>query len=242
MRTIYVVILLFSLSTVVQSDGKVIIAVRENFSLSRLYVEILTEAYRRIDIPVGFSYLPGGSSLKYSDSGELGLAGEAGRLSGVLSEYKNLKPVSIPIYQSELMAFVSDKNMRINSWDDLQGFEVTTRLGFKVVINKVGAENIKIVDSTGAALLLIEKNRSDIAVLSRVDGMAAIKKLNLKNVYMLEKPLQSSPVYHLLNKANWDLIPQLEAALRSMSEAGVLNEIVQRVEQEIIASGCSENC
>jgi len=234
--------LCFSIHFPSYAEDKIIIAARSDFSLTRLYVEILTEAYKRIEQPVEFIYLPGGSSLKYSDTGYLGVDGEAGRLAGVLKQYKNLRHVPVAIYNSELTAFTNKKHLKISGWEDLKQYQVTTRLGYKVVRNKLAGNNLKVVEDSDVALRLVEKYRSDIAILSKTDGMAVIKKLQLKNVMVVDVPVQTLPVFHLINESKSYLIPKLEKALADMQREGVLTEMVKRFEEEHINSECGNKC
>lgn len=204
------------------AQEKIKIAVRQDFSLSNLYVEKLKEAYRRAGQPVEFTYLPGGSSLNYSNTGELGINGEAGRLSGVLKKFTNLRKISVPIHFSELTIFTNRKDLNISDWKDLKGYEVTTRIGYKVVNTRLKGMNLKVVQNTKAALMLIEKNRADIAILSKDDGLVAIEKFDLKNIHIVEKPIEVLPVYHMLHKRHEVLIAKLEASLREMEKELVL--------------------
>ena len=217
-------ILLFILSAYslpVLAQEKIKIAVRENFSLSKEYIQTLTEAYKRIGQPVEFIYLPGGSSLKYSNTGELGIDGEAGRLVYVLKAYKNLRKVPEPIYPFEMSLFTNKKDLNVRGWSDLKNLQVTTRIGFKHIINKMEGMNLRVVKDSLTAMSLVEKNRADVAILPKGDGLTAIEKHGLKNVYMLKKPIEIHPVHHMLHKRHHILIAKLDAELKLMK-----NEIV----------------
>ncbi|MDH5184350.1 MAG: transporter substrate-binding domain-containing protein [Gammaproteobacteria bacterium] len=234
MKVLYGIFFIIFFQSHIFADEIITIAVRENFSLTRLYVQVLTEAYRRIGQPVEFISIPGGSSLKYSNNGYLGVDGEAGRLSGVLKQNKNLRPVPVAIYNSELTVFTNKKDLKISGWEDLKQYQVTTRIGYKLVRNKLAGENLRVVENSSMALMLVEKQRSDVAILSKVDGIAVINKLQLKNIIMLDTPVQTSPVFHLINKDKQYLIPRLEKALEDMRQKGVLQEMAGRFESEFI--------
>ena len=230
MRIFFVLLLSMSFYQASWAKEEIVIAVRDDFSYSKLYVEILTEAYRRINQPVSFSYLPGGSSLKYSNSGELNIGGEAGRLAGVLNTYSNLRKIAVPIYYSELTIFSNNKNMLVNSWEELNEFNVVTRIGYKFVINKLKGQRLKVVENTDIALLLVNKNRADVAVLSMGDGIKAINRLKLDNVYPITPVLEKLPVFHMLNKRHESLIPKLELVLREMEKEGLLVKFSKKYE------------
>jgi len=223
------------------AEEKITIAARSNFLLSSLYVEILTEAYKRIEQPVEFIYLPGGSSLKYSNTEYLGVDGEAGRLAGVLKQYENLRPVPVAIYHSELTLFTNKENLSISGWEDLEQYQITTRLGYKVVRDKLTGNDLKVVEDSESALLLVEKYRSDIAILSKVDGVATINKLKLKNVVAVGSPVQTLPVFHLLHDSKSYLIHRLEKVLADMQRDGVVKKMKERFEERHLKSGC-EKC
>lgn len=220
----------FLIFTSVQAEETVKIAVRQDFLPSQSFVEVLTEAYRRISIPVEFVYLPGGSSLKLSNNLSLDLDGEAGRLAGVLKKFTNLRKLSVPIHHSRIMVFSHDPALKVSSWEDLDNLNVVTRIGFKFVVKMLQQHNIRVrtLENSQQALQMVDKERADVAVLNEIDGVDVISRLQLKNVSMIENPLEELPIFHLLHKDHEDLISKLEIVLKDMERDGVLADIARK--------------
>ncbi|MDH5355691.1 MAG: transporter substrate-binding domain-containing protein [Gammaproteobacteria bacterium] len=220
----------FLVFTSVQAEETIKIATRQDFLLSESYVEVLTEAYRRINTPVEFVYLPGGSSLKLSSNRDFELDGEAGRLAGVLKKYTNLRKIPVPINLSRIMVFSHDPALKISSWEDLKNLNVVTRIGFKVVLDTLHQHNIPIraLENSQQAIQMVHKERADVAVLNEIDGIDTINRLQLQNVSMNRKPLLELPIFHLLHKDHGDLINKLIPVLKDMEREGVLADIARK--------------
>jgi len=198
-----------------------VLATRDHVITNRLAESVLLEAYDRAGIDMKFVPYPGARSVIEADAGRAD--GEVARLAFVLKEYKNLIMVPVPIFHSELAAFVHSKYpTQIENWEALRGFSLTAVKGFKLVEAKLSGHPLKLVKSSEDAVELVENDRVEVAVLNSIAAEIAIGRKNAGHIMKLEPPLERLPVYHLLNKKHAALVPKLTAALKAMKKEGIL--------------------
>ena len=72
---------------------------------------------------------------------------------------------------------------------------------------------------------MLNYNRGDVAIETRIDGLETIRKLNMKSIRMLEPPLVTIKLYHYLKKSHADLIPRICMALQDMEAEGRIKAV-----------------
>lgn len=199
-----------------------ILATRSEALTNRFSEQVLTEAYARLNIEVEFVRYPGARSVVEANKGNAD--GEVARLSVVLKTHKNLRPVPVPLFYSELSAFVRDGYQGdLTSWAALDGSTLATVRGFELVENNLKDQNLTRVDTSEIAIQMLQNNRADVVVLNRLLGILAITKLKAKEIKVYDPPLERLPVFHLLHKKHATLLPKITAELNVMEADGTLS-------------------
>lgn len=81
---------------------------------------------------------------------------------------------------------------------------------------------------------MLERDRIDVAVSSKVSGLSLIKKLDLQSIQLLESALQSHDLYHYLHEKNSTYIPILDETIRAIRESGELLELEEKFTTELL--------
>lgn len=219
--------------TLASAKQEFIIASRQETLVNRFGESVLKELYGRLNIKVQFVYLPGAQSIVEANAGLVD--GEVSRLETVLASYPNLRLVPVPMFMSDLSAFIhKDSTIQIDSWQSLAGHKTTTIDGFKFVKSKLAAYDPVIVDTSKQAVTLVETQDRDVAVLNRLLGVLAMAEARTKNVKVVNPPLDSKPAYHLVHKKHEALIPDLTTAMQAMKDEGTLDAMWEDfVNQEV---------
>lgn len=211
--------------TVAQEE--IVIATRQNAITNRFAELVLKQAYGEVGIPVRFQVYPDARSIIEADLGRAD--GEMARLEPVLKQYPNLRKVPVPIFYSELSAFVTaDHTLKITDWGSLNGLSLATIQGFKYVQNKTAAYKPRIYQTSDKVIEMVRNNRIDVGVLNRFLGQLAAKRMNAEHVVDISPPLDRLPVFHMVHKRHETLIPKLSAVLEKMRASGELNRMWEK--------------
>lgn len=213
------------------AQEQLVLSSREGTLTNRYAEGLLKKAYGRLGINVIFASFPDARSVLEADQGRAD--GEVARLESILKHYSNLRKVPVPLFYGELSAFThKDFNGPINYWDALDGYRVTTILGFKYVQDKLADKPLDVVGTSLEALQRVESKKVDVAVLNNFLGLYAIREMNTPQIKEHKPPLERNPVFHLLHKKHEALIPKLTAVLKDMENKGEIksmwNEFTKR--------------
>lgn len=217
-------VMLFSWPATSAAGETLVLASRADTLTNRFAEQVLTEAYARLNMKIKFAIYPDARSVIEANAGRAD--GEVARLGTVLNRYQNLKKIPVPIFHSELSAFVNKEyKYRISDWKSLRNYSLTTIRGFLFVQNKLADFSPRIVGTSADAIQLIENDRVEVAVLNRFLGLRAIAAGYGKRVKVHSPALERLPVYHLLHKKHERLIPKLTAVLKAMEQDGRLRSM-----------------
>jgi polar amino acid transport system substrate-binding protein len=81
---------------------------------------------------------------------------------------------------------------------------------------------------------MLDKNRLDVALYSKLAGYEQLMLRGLSDIYHLEPPLASREMYLYLNKKHAHLADEVAEALRDMKEDGAYDLIVQKTTGHLI--------
>ena len=188
------------------------------------YDLILTEAFKRIDYNIEIASLPAERSLVNANTGITD--GDFMRVSGLERLYPNLIRVPEKIDDFEFVAFSRKVKEKTTSWGFLKPYDVAIVRGWKILEeNIIGTNSMVRANDQKQLFLLLDNNRTDIAVYSRFEGYAMIKSLGIKEISTLEPPLAVREMYLYLNSKHKALVQPLSAALKEMKREGVFEVI-----------------
>ncbi|GEM_PF-5329151 len=185
---------------------------------------LVTEMYRRVGIEVEFRYQPKMRELADADHKVIDASGA--RALSILSPFKNLVPVPVPIVEVRYVALTRSGD-RIRQIDDLHEFKVGIIRG-DMYGSKIMAEHEKqvyYVNSFKTGLRMLNQGRIR-ALLTETGTLALYKGEGLGEGVRRSGTLFSEKMYHVVNKAHVDLIPRLSEAIRSMQSDGTMERIL----------------
>ncbi len=191
-------------------------------------INILREAYKRLDIEVEITHLPGERAINMANRGEVD--GEVFRVAGIHEKYTNLLMVPVPVVETDTMAFTKGVTFAVNGWESLQPYTIGFVRGFKMAEDNTQGMNVEPVTTVRQNFLKLNDERIDVVIESRLGGLAMLKELKLTGVAPLEPPINSIQVYHYLHKKHQQLLPKITKVLQDMEQKG----IVQKIRQEVI--------
>ncbi|WP_027709163.1 transporter substrate-binding domain-containing protein [Zooshikella ganghwensis] len=89
--------------------------------------------------------------------------------------------------------------------------------------------NVIFLNSIEQQFKMLSVERVDLAVVTRIEGLQTIKRLNLSKIYTLEPSIQKIPLYHYVNKKHYRIVPELTDVLKEMKNSGRSDTVEKRV-------------
>lgn len=196
-----------------------------NTGISRISEAVISRAYEKIGVQIEISHLPLERQLTMTNNGDLD--GTGARLSGLEKLYPNLVMVPAPAILSEpIVVFTKDKNFEVKGWESLSPYKIGTIFGFKAAGIYPAHLNVETADTIEQVLQKLEIGRTDIAIASETTGLSALRKLQNKDIRILQPPLLRLQLFIYINRKNIELLPKLDKALREMALSGELQTLI----------------
>lgn len=193
---------------------------------------IVKEAFNRIGINAEIVFNPTGRSLE--DVNEGFVDAEINRIAGMEENYPNLIRVPEPNMVMHFVAF-SKKDYKINGWESIRNLDIGVVQGWKILEdNTSGFPYVTLVPTETELFNMLDKDRLDIALYSKLAGYEQLMLRGLSDIYHLEPPLASREMYLYLNKKHEHLIDKVAEALRDMKEDGTYDLIVRETTGHLI--------
>lgn len=184
---------------------------------------IATETFRRTGIELRLVKLPAERALLLANDGLVD--GELTRLAGLRAQYPNLVRVPEKIIDWDFVAFSRNPSITA-SYAVLRRHSVGLIRGWKIYErNMQGSTNLTTVDDPEQLFRLLDLDRIDVALYARLAGVALIREMALKNIYVLKPVLAHRAMYIYLNRRYASLVPKLATALRKLKRDGFYERI-----------------
>lgn len=197
---------------------------------TRIAAQVVSEAYRRLDIAVVIDKLPGERSLRSANSGDTD--GELYRKLGMERDYPNLMVVPVALLTYEIVIFTRGTGFVVDGWESLRPYTVGFVKSIKIVEQNTQGMRVEVAATLRQAFLKMMLGRSDVVVANRSSGLAALKELNLQDVKVLAPALATFSVFHYLNKKHAALVPKLTTVLQQMQRDKTIETIQKSVVSE----------
>ena len=192
-----------------------------------IFEETMKEAFKRNGLDVTFTALPAEISIQQANDGTDD--GDGPRIAGLTQKYPNLIQVPEKIIDVEFSAFSKNTAFEPNGWESLKPYRVGTVIGWKILEdNIIGTGKLEKVNNIEMLFKFLDASRIDIAVIGKLDGLAAIKSQGLKDIHILQPPLAVREMFLYLNKKHKDIVPQIASALKSLKDDGTYQKIVNQ--------------
>jgi len=185
---------------------------------------VLEQAYAQLGIEIETRAWPSERALTSSNYGELD--GEVIRIYQVGKLYTNLIIVPVPVNHFDAMVFTKRRDIVVDGWESLKPLSVLMRIGSKYAEFGTQGPNVRKLPSYEEVFHTLNNSRFDVAVSTRIIGTQEIKRLGLKDVLMIEPPLQSYELFHFLHRKYENLVPDIEFVLKNMARQGEINKIL----------------
>jgi polar amino acid transport system substrate-binding protein len=190
--------------------------------------EVITrEAYKRIGIDVKIRKYPGERALRLANSGKVD--GEVQRINGISANYHNLIQVHPAINFIEGTVFTRTKNFAVEGWQSLRPYRIGYIRGIKFAERNTKNMDSRGVGDYGRMFQMLGKDRFEIIVSPRLNGLYQMKQLGIKGVRVLTPAIMRFDLFHYLHQKHSNLVPKISAVFTKMSETGELAKIRNRV-------------
>jgi len=221
----FIIIFILTLSFLHATEQELRINSGFTFPETNLLKSIVTEGFKRANIPLKFQTLPPQRSLLNSN---LGIDdGEAARIFDINKLYPNLVRVCVPIHSIDIV-LLSKENLHIKEPSDLKNYNVGVLRGVKIAESIAEkAKPLSITRATNYLMLIkmLNNHRIDVIIGSKIALLSIFSEIKEQGLFMTLKPIMSLPLYTYLHKKHKALIPQLEKAYNSMMKDGTHKKI-----------------
>ena len=204
----------------VQAQEKFVLTTLEPSPLAELCENVMRTAYERIGIEIEIQHLPGERALDMANNGEVD--GELFRNATISQSYPNLIQIPVAIAHPEIMVFTKNLTFPVEGWESLRPYKISIQRGHKTAETKTEGMDVFPGNTVEQEFFMVERGRVDVAIHTRMIGLAMLKQLNLPDIHVLGPPLLVSNVYHYVHQKHAAVVPQLTTVLQGMEEEGLL--------------------
>jgi len=194
------------------------------------FFRLVEEICARNDITVSSNTPPVGRSLINVNEGIDD--GDGPRIGGLSSTYPNMVCVPEPFGNFVFGAFARNTDIRVDGWESLSALNVAYITGWKIFDRQVtSAKSITRVKNKDLLFRLLDADRTDVVLITKLSGYAVVRNLHLKGIRFLDPPLAVVPNYLYLNKRHEALVPKLAETLKALKADGTY----QRLYDEMVS-------
>ncbi|UCD33325.1 MAG: transporter substrate-binding domain-containing protein [Desulfobacterales bacterium] len=152
------------------------------------------------------------------------------RGAGLEKIYPNIVRITEVANERKYIAFAR-KDIKLNSWDDLEKYDVAHINGWKIFDRNVKKYKSSIkVRGPEQLFYLLDKDRVDVVLYGLSAGQWMIRKLEIKNVRPIYPPLANKQKFFYLNKKHAALIPRANEVLRQIKQDGTYAKLRQQTQ------------
>jgi polar amino acid transport system substrate-binding protein len=218
-------LLLACLGGLVQGHQTLVLSTSEGSPIQDISAEVLSEAYLKLGYALSIRRVPNIRSLWLANSGQVD--GEVSRIAGMEDEHDQLIRVPVGINRVEVAAFSKNGAPEIQRWEDLAGLQLVCVKGSRVVEKHLALHKLpcQAVTHFPQSILMLQKGRVQVAVIPKVNGLAAIKSLGARGIVMSDRILAREPLYHYLHRKHAAVVPRLSEVLQEMEQSGRIEAI-----------------
>ena len=218
----------------VEGKKQLLFSTFEHSYLSKISEAILTQAYTELGYSVKYIELPAERGLIEVNKG--GTDGETHRKSGLIADgYPNLVQIPVKITWTNLNAFASRKDIKINGWDSLQNYNFGILNGQKIIEHKTkNLKNRTVFNTQEQGIKAVGDGHFDLFVLPELSGLNILKNSPYKNkVTLVDPPIDTVELFHYLGKKNKNIVPLITTKLQELEKKGVIDSINKKFAAEI---------
>jgi len=211
------------LASTAQAQKLIQISGVKDSSDSSAALEVVKAAYGRLGYEVEVHWFDGEEALEKSSSGEMDA--ELQRIDGLSEKYPDLVQIEIPINFLQGAVFTTGSTFEILSWHSLKSFRIGIVKGILFAEQGTEGMNVTRAESYQELFNYLKNGTVDVAVMPRINGLHALKKLDIKGIVEVDGTLETLFLYHYVHERHKDLVPKLEKIFKSMLVSGATREM-----------------
>ncbi|MES2319873.1 MAG: transporter substrate-binding domain-containing protein [Pseudomonadota bacterium] len=187
---------------------------------------VLTQAYGKLDIAARFKERPATRALVESSSGMVD--GELHRIAGLSSRFPQLLQVNVPVNWFDAVVISRTAHFTPAGWSSLRPYTMGYHRGIQAFERGTKGMKRDPAPTNELMLLKLQNGRTDIALMSDVEALELLAKMNDASLHILSPALERIQLFHYVHRKNAQLVPRLEAVLRQMAADGTIAAIRER--------------
>lgn len=208
----------------------------ENIIIEEVGRIVVPEIFKKLNIETTVTPLPAKRAELEVFMGRKD--GEVMRIGSYIKSNPNTIRVPTSYYSFGTTAFVrKDSGIVIDKIEDLKKYRIVKQVGVKHTNDvTAGMPNVTSLKTKEAMMLFLQRKRADIVLTSAIDGDFTLKKLNIKNIVKIKKPLSRFEIYIYMYKDHKEIVPEVDSIIKQMIANGELEELVKEAEKEVLKS------
>ena len=196
--------------------------------------KLLKEVYKRAEIEISVTPMPGKRALQQASSGEMD--GETLRVFALGENVKSLIRVPTALSSLQTVAFKkTGADVSVTSKEDLNNYSsvIVTGVLHTHAITE-GVSDVNEVSDPAAMFKLVAGGRADLALTSYLDGLASIRQLKIDGIEDVKPALNDQPLFHYVHESKQEVVPVVDAIIKQMSDSGELADLRGKLEQDYL--------
>ncbi|WP_282094197.1 substrate-binding periplasmic protein [Epibacterium ulvae] len=197
---------------------------------------VLKELYRRADMDITITAMPGRRALQEAASGNKD--GETLRVYALGENKPSLIRLETPLSSLQTVAFSKKgADISLSSKEDLANYRNIMVKGVlhTEAITK-GINGVQTATDASSMFKMVKVGRADLALTSGFDGLVWVERLGYGNDIEVVNPvLNDQPLYHYVHESKRGVLDVLEPLAASLEASGELNEIRSSAEQAFLS-------
>jgi polar amino acid transport system substrate-binding protein len=194
---------------------------------------ILKAAYGRLGIDLKAETMPHERSLRSANSGETD--GDVMRIAGIEAQFSDLIRVPEPVYSFDVVAFSTGLTFKVEGWNSLRPYSLCVARGMRVAEQGTEGMDRTVANSVEQIIEMLRNGRCQLLIAGPSTWLD-IDRLRAGPILMLEPPIVSVPLYHLLNRKHAPLVPRLAEILGEMRKDGTIAAIIAEEDRDLEAA------
>lgn len=189
---------------------------------------VLKKAYERFGYQLDIVRIKNEGSLTSANKGIFD--GLSIRIAGMQKKYPNLVRVPEKIVDWQFVGFSKQRIDISKGWNSLTPYTTAIVTGWKIFeYNIPEKKSISKVSNPELLFNLLDKNRSDIILYERWQGLELIRLMGYKNIKVLSPAFAEKEMFTYLHVKHKSLVPKLNKALKEMKKDGTYQALYDSI-------------
>jgi polar amino acid transport system substrate-binding protein len=185
---------------------------------------VVGEAFRRTGLKLSLVNLPAERGLINANAGIDD--GDLSRIAGIEKVYPNLVRVPEKIFDMDFVAFARSDLIQQASWKNLEPYSVGYIKGWKIFEQNLFPQTeITTAEAPEQLMNMLNLGRVQFVLYSRWMGLALAKRMQIKDIRVIEPALAQRAMYIYLNKRYQAYVTRLAQALRDIKREGMYTRV-----------------